>query len=53
MKTYTVLYAEDVPHYGFHDIEAAVALHKRGGVALDEAGPPAARRSGQQESAQK
>jgi hypothetical protein len=46
MKTYSVLYAEDVPHYGFHDIEAendqaaieaAIALHKRGGVSLSEA----------------
>jgi hypothetical protein len=46
MKTYTVLYAEDVPHYGSHDIEAendqaaieaAVALHARGDVSLNEA----------------
>ena len=46
MKTYTVLYAEDVPHYGSHDIkakndqaaiEAAVALHRLGGVSLTEA----------------
>ena len=46
MKTYTVLYAEDVPHYGFHDIEAendqaaieaAITLHKRGEVSLPEA----------------
>lgn len=41
MKTYSVLYAVDVPHYGFHDIEAeddraaiaaAEALHKANGV---------------------
>jgi hypothetical protein len=46
MKTYTVLYAEDVPHYGAHDIKAendqaaiaaAAALHQIGGVSLTEA----------------
>jgi hypothetical protein len=46
MKTYTVLYAEDVPHYGSHDIEAendqaaikaAIALHERGDISLNEA----------------
>jgi hypothetical protein len=46
MKTYTVLYAEDVPHYGAHEIQAendagaldaAIGLHKRGGVTLDDA----------------
>jgi hypothetical protein len=46
MKTYTVLYAEDVPHYGVHEIQAendagalaaAIALHERGAVTLDDA----------------
>jgi len=46
MKTYTVLYAQDVPHYGFHNIEAendqaaieaAIALHERGDLSLTEA----------------
>jgi hypothetical protein len=46
MKTYTVLYAEDVPLYGLHAIEAendqaaleaAIALHKRGDVSFNEA----------------
>jgi hypothetical protein len=46
MKTYKVLYAEDVPHYGYHDIEAeddqaaieaAVAFHESGDVSLYEA----------------
>jgi len=41
MKTYKALFATDVPHYGFHDIEAeddqaaiatAEALHKANGV---------------------
>jgi hypothetical protein len=47
MKTYTVLYAEDVPRYGSHDIkaendeaaiEAAVAFYQRGAVTLTEGG---------------
>jgi len=46
MKTYTVLYAEEVPHYGAHEIqaenddaaiEAAIALHERGSVTFDDA----------------
>lgn len=46
MKTYTVLYAEDVPHYGAHEIQAesddaaiaaAIALHERGSVTFDSA----------------
>jgi hypothetical protein len=45
MKTYTVLYAEDVPHYGVHEIqavtdaaaiEAAIAFHERGDATLDD-----------------
>ncbi len=46
MKTYTVLYAKDVPHYGCHEvqagtddaaIEAAIALHEQGDVTFDDA----------------
>lgn len=45
MKTYTVLYAVDVPHYGSHEIqaqnddaaiEAAIALHKQGSVTFND-----------------
>jgi len=45
MKTYTVLYAVDVPHYGAHEIqaenddaaiEAAIALHKQGSVTFND-----------------
>lgn len=45
MKTYSVLYAEDVPHYGTHEIEAendeaaieaAIAYHEAGSATVDD-----------------